>query len=598
MHFSFDSSYQKKIENSLMSEWLPSGSTVSILQGFPGTGKSSIATSFAKCSEFDPIYWDMNPESQDTFFEFAIDLAAELELYEINSLSLEMDKGIKANILGAIAKTIRKYPLLIVIEDFQYCLDSNSGLPPKHFQDLIQKLNKLPVSIGKLMLISNKRISAKKWNERCFFISIDGLPTDERDAFFKKSLLENNLIEKIPKERIGEIAKRLGGNPRAILTFVSSLFYDPLEDLLSLSPKLFEVGDVNISHKLIMEFELQLVQRSISLADSNARKLLQYLSVYRRVFSKKAFADIPIMEIDSVRHDLVGRYFIHNTSRGDLLHPIAKEIFVSQVRQNSEKWQTAHNLAANYYLASFKVSNKRKYSTVSMFYFELRYHLSQSNRMSEIGAASDRVKRYLLTTIKKSQQSQIPKNKEVLEERIALISLMPDIERPKGLEYHLALCLQERNKRGDFKKALYHIRRAESQNSYYASWLLRLDLENSVKGITSMLMAFEKSLKCLKSDNNVFAVYRRCAEILKQEGDTAKAIEILETGIKKSGAHCYTSIAPLCADYMAESGRTDDAITLLKKGLSTPGVTRVVTLYQNALLYWYRKKDISTHKIF
>lgn len=578
MSFVFNSKYQKRLKERLINDWVPSGSAVSILQGFPGTGKSSIAREVGESTELETIYLEVSEGSGDIFGEFYLDLATELDPKGIDLLSMDISNGKSQNLIYSVINTLIKHPILVVIDDFQYCLDGGSGLPTKQFQDLVEKINKSSAVAGKLILISNKNIKTKRWNDNCFLLSVDGLQKDERGDFFLQALSQKNLLDKIPSERIDEIAARLDGNPRAILTLVSSLFYDSIEELLSLSPDLFEAGDTYISQNLILEFEQQLVQRSISLIDSNLRELLEYLSVYRKPFVKMAYESIPVPNIEIVRHDLIDRYFIHSTSRGDYLHPVAKEVFISQVQKTPAMLEIANNLAAEYYLSSFKISDKAKHSTVSARYFELRHHLIQCNRVSDIGLASTKVKRYLLAKITKPQQSEVP-NREILEERIALISLMPEGERPKEFEYHLALCLRERNKYGDYKKALHHIRRAASPNIYYAAWLLRLDLEYSVEGVDAMSSALEESLKFLRNDNNVFAIYRRCAELLHKNGQPQKAIAVLERGIQESGAHCYTSIAPLCADYMVEQGQIDDAISLLLNCIATKGVTRVVTLY-------------------
>jgi hypothetical protein len=41
---------------------------------------------------------------------------------------------------------------------------------------------------------------------------------------------------------------------------------------------------------------------------------------------------------------------------------------------------------------------------------------------------------------------------------IALILALPEGEREPGLEYHLVLCLKQRNTGNDYKNALSHVR--------------------------------------------------------------------------------------------------------------------------------------------
>ena len=578
MSFSFESPYQKKLIKELQAEWSSGRSNVFIIQGFPGTGKTRVIQEFTKEIGIDSIFLSLVAGDEDLFDEFFLELASAMENRGVDLLSRINSSSSDRHLLEALTNLIVNEEILIVINEFQNCFNKD-GTPKGKFLDFIVNVNKHLKSTGKIFLVINRRISHQNWTEGSHVVSIEGIPEPERRGFLDKALAYHKQEEKVPKDRRDEIMLRLGGNPRAALILISALYYENLEGVLSLKPDLFEIGDGCVYPDLIAQFERNIIQRSITQMDGDLRGVLNYLSVYRKPFYRELYRKIPFENIDSIRRNLIDRYFLFNSIEGDALHPVAREVFISKLKLAPENFVDVNSFAADYYLSIFKLSNRSRGDKIYTKYFELRHHLTASDRLFEMGAIDKRIRTHLLSRITKPKQSQVP-DRELMEERIALISLIPDNERPKELEYHLALCLRARNKSNDYNRALNHIRRAESNRIYYAAWLLRFDLEYHVDGIDSMLAAFEKGVRNLKSNNNVFALYRRCSEILHKDGKTNLAIDILKRGLHDSGVQNLTSLAPLCADYMVEQNRSEEAVSMLLNCIHTKGVTRVATLYK------------------
>ena len=521
--FSNDQKYYGKQRGDLLhyfvSDWLLNGPPVAILQGFPGCGKTQLASSVATHANrcLDPV--ETQNESPDPTLDLLTDLALSLEYEGIPDLMQELEKGADGNLFSALLRVLRRMPLLIIIDEFQRLLTTKDGLPPPDWQYLIEGLNNSPRPAGRLLLISNRSIKKARWCEKAVSKELKGLTDTEAAAFFQACLASKNLSAKVPEERLAEIGHRLGGNPRALTTLVESLKYCSLEELISLAPDLFKRGDVTLNPDLVEDFERELIERTLTNLDSELLKFMRRLSVYRRPFKKETYSEYGdiALTLQSLRKQLIDRFLLVNTTSGDTLHPLAREISITRLRNEKKEWRLAHNYAANYYFRHFKNLHLKETQKLTSSYAELRHHLFYAGRIGELHLASDKLTMFALSQIPKPAQSKVPDNIETLEEHIALISSMPDDLRPKGLEYHLALCLKHRNTRDDYQKALFHVRRAVGRHAYYAVWLLLIDLEYALNGIDAMIKAQNQALKNLGSGSNAFAIYHHCADILQRD---------------------------------------------------------------------------------
>jgi tetratricopeptide (TPR) repeat protein len=580
-HDKFTGKQWSELLRFFISDWLTNGPAVAMLQGFPGCGKTQLASAVAaKASRsLDPV--EPQQASHDSSLDLLTDLALALDYEGIHDLMQELEKGADGDLFNALLGVLRREKILIIADEFQRLLTGKDTLPPKGWQCLVERLNNSHRPAGRLLLISNRSIKNARWCEKSVSKELKGLSDIEAAGFLQAHLASKDLSAKVPVERLEELGHRLGGNPRALKTLVESLKYYSLEELISLAPDLFKPGDVNLNPDLVEDFERELIERTLSILDGELLKFMRRLAVYRRPFKKESYSEYvdTTLSPQSLRKQLIDRFLLENTASGDTLHPLAREISVTRLRAEKDKWKQAHNLAANYHFRHFKALQMKGTQKLITSYAELRHHLFEAGRIKDLNLASEKLTKFALSQIDKPAQSQVPDNVETLEERIALISALPDDQRPAGLEYHLALCLKHRNTGDDYQKALYHVRKATRPHSYYAVWLLRLDLEYSLYGANAMLKVQDEALRHLGGGSNAFAVYHLSANILAKDNRVSDAIKVLEKSIDTPGVTCLSSLISLCADYMEQAGKFDDAIRTLKKGIDTPQMPELGTIY-------------------
>ncbi|MDD2736665.1 MAG: SMEK domain-containing protein [Desulfuromonadaceae bacterium] len=579
------SKYHGKQRSDLMhyflSDWLAKGPPVAILQGFPGSGKTQLTREIEeRCGRHSfKVY--PQPDAPDPTESPLEELAEKLQVAGIGDLVRELDKGTQGDLFRALLRVLRRDRILIVVDEFQGLFGDRNTLPPKKWQQLVEELNSSATPKGRLLLISNRTINIAPWCESCVSRRLDGLTDKEAADLLREQLDRDSLTAKFPLDRMTEIGHRLGGNPRALITLVKSLAYDSLEELISLAPDLFRLGDVTIDHSLVEQFERNLIERTLPRIDDDLTTLLRFLAVHRRPFTKEVYTGLEnrIPTALLLRRQLIDRFLLDNSPAWDSLHPLAREVSVSRLRETVDDWHQAHSLAADYHFRHFKALQPKGVQRLTVSYIELRHHLLEAGRMAELGEADSKLTNYALALITPPVQSQIPRSVETLEERIALISAMPDDKRPKGLEYHLALCLKHRNVGGDYQRALYHARRSVWSGSYYAAWRLLIELEYNLNGIDAMVGVFQDALKHLGGENNLFSICLYCAQLLDKHERLPEAIQVLKQGINTTNVTCLSSLIRHCAIYMERAGRPDDAEKMLQNGINTPNMQELGELY-------------------
>jgi glycosyltransferase involved in cell wall biosynthesis/tetratricopeptide (TPR) repeat protein len=593
MALRFYGQQRDKILSHLVSKWLPYGPPVTILQGFPGCGKSQLARDLADSASrsIDPV--EPQTDSTDPVVDLYLDLAVALEAHGLPDLVQEVDKGNKAKLDKALLEILRHKQILIIIDEFQRLLPKDKSTPPSALAKLIEDLNNSPHSQGRLLLISNRLIKIERWSENCQVEEIKGLPDEEAEALFTDLLESKGLGEAVPLERRREIVHRLGGNPRALKTLIVGLRTEALDDLLSAAPDLLKPGDVVLDPGLVEDFEREVLERALPRLEADLLKFMRWLSVHRRPFKKEALAQFTAGRNtpEALRKQLFDRFLLERVAGGDVPHPLAREISVTRLRTEGREWVQAHNLAANYYFRYFKARQQTGASNLGASYIELRHHLNEAGRIGELYEATEKFTQYAISRI--GLTTPVPTNKEALEERIALLSALPDTQRPKVLEYHLALCLLKRGMVGDKKLALEHARRGTGRHPSAAPWILQINLEYELHGIDSALPIVRRALRNIKADEDSAPIYTQGAGLMTRAGRLDDAIALLEKGIAvippdKSLSLLYQT----CAELMTRAGRLDDAIALLEKGISiVPADRGLILLYQTAIVITARRGD-------
>jgi len=523
-------------------------------------------------------------DSADPVGDLCLDLAFALDAHGLPRLVQEFDKAGEARLDRALLDVLRHEQILVVVDEFQRLLPKEKSTPPHAWAKLVEDLNNSPHARGRLLLISNRVIKTERWSENCQVEEVQGLPDQEAEALFTELLESQGLEGTVPSERRREIVHRLGGNPRALKTLVVGLRTETLDELLSASPDLLSPGDVVLDPRLVEDFEREVLERALPMLEADLLKFMRWLSVHRRPFKKEALAqftggrDTP----DALRKQLFDRFLLERTAGGDVPHPLAREISVTRLRTEGREWAQAHNLAANYYFRYFKARQLTGASNLAASYTELRHHLYEAGRIFELHEASEKLTQYAISQI--GLTTPVPTHREALEERIALLSALPDDQRPKVLEYHLARCLLKRGEDGDKERALKHARRATGRHPHAAAWILLLDLEYELNGINSALPVITDALRNIRADQDAVTIYRHGAELMAKDGRLNDAIKLLETGIAEPGMTGLFSLYQACAELMAKDGRLGDAIKLLETGIERiPADKSLSTLYQLAI---------------
>ncbi|ABB32024.1 SEFIR domain protein [Geobacter metallireducens RCH3] len=577
-----ESKYHGKQRRGLLqffvSDWLPNGPPVAIVQGFPGSGKTQLASSIVEQTpKVIVVRHEPQLETQNPSLDLLTDLALDLDYEGIPDLMQELEKGAEGDLFNALLVTLHREKILIIIDEFQRLLSPNENLPPDQWQHFFERLINAPHVAGRLLLISNRYVKRARWCEKSVSRELKGLTELESAEFLSESLALSGLTANVPSDRFVEVGRRLGGNPRAIKTLVEGLKYYPMDELISLAPR----PDGTLNPELVQDFERELIERTLSRIDGGLLRFMRRLAVYRRPFRNEIYAEYTDSELPphSLRKQLIDRYLLEFSNSGDTLHPLAREISLARLREDNEEWCLAHGLAANYYFNVFKNPQISGAKKLASSYAELRHHLFESGRIDELYQASAKLSAFAIALLPKPAQSKVPDNLETLEEHIALISALPETQRTKGLEYHLALCLKHRNIGDDLHNALKHVRRATGPHAYYAVWLLLLDLEYTINGVDAMMDAQREAIRFLGSGSNAFAVYHHCAHLLRKSDKLDDAIKLLENAVTIPGIACVTSLISLCARCMEEAGRFDDAIDFLKKGVVMTNVQELGTVY-------------------
>jgi hypothetical protein len=283
---------------------------------------------------------------------------------------------------------------------------------------------------------------------------------------------------------------------------------------------------------------------------------LRLLAVHRRSFKRQALERLckTNEEATQTKNVLVTR-FLANFYKGDFsINPIVREISLAHLRENPAELKRAHSKAADYHLRHFKakqiVIGKSK---LGESFAEVRYHLTQAGRESELKEIGHRFTDHLKEQL--SSVSPIPKNHEELDERIGVLTVLLETPGAKGLEFHLARCLATRAKPGDLEEAVKHAERSTGLDE--ASWHLLARLTRRAKGVEPAIVVIHRGLHTLPRSTQL---YQLGAEILSSAQRDKEAVALLKDGIKiiPPDQNVF-ALYQFCAELLAKAGKTDEA---------------------------------------
>ncbi len=554
---------------------------ICIVEGFSGLGKTSIARQLqlksisASCKALLLTL----PDGALSIDDFYLELAAELSSMDIYGLEEAISNNKPLTI--ALRKILERENLWIIIDEFQNVSD-DAGQLMEEVQRLIGSISTHSTK-GKIVAFSNQIIQRGKWLDQVVFKKLGGPTNEEALSRLENLMHDKGIVEKIEDAKKRDIIRILGNNPRAINIFTDRWRWaSNLDELLGEIPEIWEARDQEISPRLLKELEEQLIRKGLERFTQDEIRIIEGLSVLRKPFQKEAIERMPIKmeEATRMREKFQQYFFLENNLSWFSFHPILKEICKLKLSSNRERFKKANAKAAEYYTRHFTQSNLKKPGKLGGYFVEARYHLIMAQSEDKLQQVAANFEFFIRATIK--TVSPIPVARQLLDERIGLLTAFLGSGGPKGLEFHLAKCLEKRGMEGDDKQALIHAKRAVGLETPVEAWLVKMRLETKVKGLLTAIDTGYIALSRTAAVPNAI-LYQSCAELMDKAGQVDEAIKLLKDGIAKipAGNNSF-ALYQSCAELMDKAGQVDEAIKLLKDGIAKiPAANSVVSLYQS-----------------
>ena len=567
----------------LSDTWLQSGPPVCFLEGFPGTGKTTIARYLLEkvnATGISTILITAPDSGGDPTDDILLDLAMELSIAGHKELADAVDDG---RSLTKVLHTIVEAPILIIIDEFQRTMRGESGRPAGGFAKVLSTIANRRWLKGRVLLLTNRLVERARWSEAYAIRTLQGMEPNDGVQLLDQLLSESERQDEIPAERRQDVVKWLGGNPRAMRVLVASLMYDSLDELIGLKPELWETKDRYVSAELVGSLERELLERTLNQLSDDYNRNLDRLAVYRKAFNRSAvealFSDKSAEA--RFRRDIIDRFLMEQHRGWFNLHPIVREIGLQKLRQTSAELKHAHAVASQYYTRHFTAKQVVGWGRLGGHFVEARYHLVNADQEDELGEIVARFESHIRATI--SLTSPVPKDSEELDERIAVLSALLETPGAKGLEYHLARLFQARGRRNDLDRAIKHARRAVGPQAPADTWVLCANLLTQAGRVDEAIDLLKEGIQKIPADKSLFSLYQSCGELLTQAGRVDGAIDLLKEGIQKIPADkSLFSLYQSCGELLTQAGRVDGAIDLLKKGIQRiPADKGLFSLYQS-----------------
>jgi glycosyltransferase involved in cell wall biosynthesis/tetratricopeptide (TPR) repeat protein len=572
----------KKLLTWLSEDWWRSGPAVCCLEGFPGVGKREIRrflTDRLGEKSIPTVAVEVLEADAAQFDDLLLDLAQQYSAVGDETLARLIETGADSSrLIGAFAGTL-KHPTLVVLEGFQQALGKQSGQPSQPFQRLLRAVENQNGLQGRVLLLTERSPHPGRWSSQLKLARVEGLEIQEGVRYLSALLKEHDREQEVPIDRRADVVSWVGGNPQALRSVVAALRYEPLDALIELNVEAWELREQEISEGLLAELEKQLLAHVLAKLELSDCELLFGLSVFRKPFPAEGIERFAPVEGKKIRDRLVDNFLLRHDRGWYSPEKVAREIASGFLKQNQQRLKAAHSIAADFYARHFRARQVVGGGRIGGYFVEARFHLVQAGRADELSGIVGAFERHIKSEIR--SVSPVPTDPRELDERIAVLSALLAEEGAKGLEYHLARCLEARRQGSDHQRALTHARRALSANGPSDSWVLAGRLAADVEGIDSGVAILERGLSLLQPAE-LSPIYQACAELLARENRTKEAIELLREGI--TTVPPQSNLSPLyqaCAELIARANRPGEAIELLREGISKlPPQFSLSPLYQ------------------
>ena len=556
---------------------------VTIVQGFPGTGKTEIALEVERqVRRTQPTLpvarFDCPQASTNLIDDFVFTLAEELADSGDRELLGRIESGDRSN---DILRTVWTKSCLIIVDEAHRLLIGATRSLPEELAVIFERWSKATNPAGRIILLSHREFDSGRWTERVRRQTIRPFePAVAQD--FLRSELSNlpDLTVTIPAVRHADVVAWLGYNARAIRLLVRSLINDTLEDLIGLAPDTWEARDRPVSPDLLKEFETKVLARATDRLDADASRFLQRLAVLRRAVNNQGLEALCPERgaMKSLRDELLSRYILIHTTGFYDLHPVVHETL--KVRMSGAEARQAHLAAGRYHAAPFRARQTLgSPSNLGGRFIEARYHFTMAESEQDLSEITIQFEAHFRATY--TETSKVPTDARELDERIALLTALLQARGAKGLEYFLARCFVARNHAGDRERALPHARRATGPQAPEHAWLLRIRLEEEFSALREVVNIAREAIDYYPLSPRL---YQAAAELLGRSGKADDAVALLREGIKVvPPAQNLFSLYQAAAEMLGRSGKADDAVALLREGIKVvPPAQNLFSLYQAA----------------
>ncbi len=572
--------------NWLTNVWLTNGPPVCFLQGFSGVGKTDLAADLREAAEKQKCWKqavinEISDRPTPSVIESLMELSATLSRQGLPEMERVLFEETNPNLAYALEKALQR-PVVIILDEVQRFFKADSGSPLPEISGILSFLRNRLNLPGRLLLLSDRLVENAKWSEWIPKRTLTKLEPQEAIESLENKLKDSAVALDFPLERKQDLVRALDYNPRAIEALVGALAYDSLDEIIGSKPGLWDTENRVVSWEFLNALERDLLERTLKHLDMAHQRKLWRLAVHRRSFKREALEKIcgSKDEASNLRTILVTRYLINFRSGVLSLNPIVREISLSHLKEEPAEYKQAHSGAADYHLRHFKAKQiVGSQTTLGESFAEVRYHLVQAGRGAEIRDIGHRFTDHLKQEIK--SVSPVPKDTEELNERIGVLTVLLEGGGPKGLEYHLARCLQTRGKPGDIEQAVIYAERATGTGAPEASWTLLAKLKHHAEGVDSAMRTIRDALRTMSDPNVASPLYRLGADLLGGAGKTEEAVVVLKEGIKVIPADKNLFLLYLsCADLLGGAGKTEEAVVVLKEGIKViPADKNLFLLY-------------------
>jgi tetratricopeptide (TPR) repeat protein/glycosyltransferase involved in cell wall biosynthesis len=544
---------------------------VCCLEGFPGVGKREIRRHLTDRLNTKGIPTAVVPvpeTSTSQFDDLLLDLAQQLFDVGEEVLAGMIEDGADSSYVIATFASALKRPILVVFEDFHQGLGKETGEPTKPFLRLLRTLENQAGLQGRVLLLTDRSLSPGPWSARFQLAQVGGLETEEGVGLLSALLKEQAREEEVTPDRRADVVKWVGGNPQALRSVVAALRYEPLDALIEFNVEAWELRDQAISEALLTDLERQLLAHVLTRLEVADHDLLSDLSVYRKPFVADGMQRFLPGEPEGkkIRDRLVDNFLLRHQQGWYRLEKVAREIAAGVLKKSPQRLQRAHSIAADHYARHFHARKIVGGGRRGGDFVEARFHLVQAGRSAELIEIVGAFERHIKTEIQ--SVSTVPSDRQELDERISVLSALLGEEGAKGLELHLAKCLESRGQGADQERALIHARRAIGPAAPSEAWIVAGRLAAAVEGNDSAITVFRKALSFL-SVSEATPINKAFADILIRDNRPQEAIDVLREGIAKVPPESSLSVLYVsCAALLACEKRTVEAIELLQEGIA------------------------------